>query len=1398
MVRRLYVLFLIALSLVFTSKLNAQTVITATASGNYTSTAVWGGGVVPSSTSSVVIPSGYTVNIVTSVTCSSFTLSGEADFTVGSKTLTVTNQFYFNSGTLGGAGSGRGLIAGSMYVNGTCTEQGTHFQINGITTINGTLIFQSATGTKTLLGDVNFTSTGALNYAVNETVNCGGNLIMNPGSAITGTVAGTMSVTSNFSVATGGTVSIGLSSLTVTSGTTQINGAILFTSTSGTKSFKTVNVASTGSILYNAGETVAASGDLNCTGGATLGGGSATGIITVGGNFNVLTGGNTTLNGVTMTVTGNVTIAGSGELVSSSGTNIIKVAGNWASSSTATTDFSPGTNSTVTFNGGSAQTVSTTCTSGLTFYNLTCSNSSGVTLSGGAGAGNLNINSGGTITTTGGLFTASGNFVPSASGTVTIAGTGSLTVSGTTAINNVLKYTGACITTITGSVTIGASGEIYSTAAATINMSNNLSMTSGSIIDASSSANSPIVKVSGTLSTATGTVTLGNCGITVTGTTTVNGQLLFSQTGGSPTFKGDVTVANGGSILFSAAQTVVMNGQLNSNGSSTIGGGSAVGTITVTSNFNAGPSSTGTVTLGGLKMTIGGNITIASGSVLDGSNSNNTISLKGNWASSSASTDFVPGTNTITFNGSTAQTITTAIATGETFYGLTCSNTAGLTVSGGAGSGNLNISGGGTITNSAAADFITVTGNFITPSGSGITVAGTGSLTVNGTSNIQNLLTFSGASYTTLTGSVSIAASGEIYSTSTPTISMGNNLSMLSGSSLNANTASNFATINVSGTLTTATGTVTFGTVTTNITGTSAINGELLFNSTGGTPTFIGDVTVAAGGSILFSATQSIYMNGQLNAVGTCTIGGGSVGTISVTSNFNSQTSGTVTLAGVTLTIGGNLTIQGSSMLDLSTNNNSITLAGNFTGTSSASPDFVSGNNTFTFNGSSGSQTISTMAGSETFYGLTLSNTYGTAPQIILSNNINVSNSLVFTSGTAPIVNLSGNTLTLGTSAASAAAAGTLTHTGLATNGYLYGGTFTRWFYKTAITLPTNSTGLFPIGWSGDFCPFWLGYTSNLSTGGTVSALFTYGNPTGDISLNPQAGSPAPHGIKDNSWGDTVYALSNSTWAISTANSFASNGSTISMRYGGGSSTFGTNTTTDIAAEVNGNIGLGTFAASTSASVSYEVNRTALSTANLGNSWRIGTTNTDNSPLPIELLNFNAVPTGEKVDLQWETRTEVNNAYFTIEKSKDGVNFTKLIDVPGAGNSTSYKDYAETDYQPYSGTSYYRLKQTDNNGNTTYFNIVPVTFNPSQSIVVYPNPLTASEKLNISLSGFQNQEVVVVLQDMQGREFLSTVLLSEANDKIFVIDDTQSLTAGTYIVTATSNDKIYNYKLIVK
>jgi hypothetical protein len=358
--------------------------------------------------------------------------------------------------------------------------------------------------------------------------------------------------------------------------------------------------------------------------------------------------------------------------------------------------------------------------------------------------------------------------------------------------------------------------------------------------------------------------------------------------------------------------------------------------------------------------------------------------------------------------------------------------------------------------------------------------------------------------------------------------------------------------------------------------------------------------------------------------------------------------------------------------------------------------------------------------------------------------------------------------------------------------------------YQLAST--TGTTLNFPVGASPDCRPMALTLLHGTTSLYNYTAQLYDGNPW--TAMGSSSSSQMPSTV------DTISAIH--YWTINRTDASGTSQPTLDLSgnqtiklffgtndqvfEGGNSLTIVKNTAATPASwiDIGGTSSLGNFTSAQTGSVSSTSSPSAF---NSFSTFSLGSKTVGWNPLPIELLSFSAVPNGDKVDIKWETITETNNAYFTVEKSKDGVNFTKLIDVPGAGNSTSYKDYAETDYQPYSGTSYYRLKQTDNNGAFKYFTIVPVTFiaDGQQSIVLFPNPMIENASiLSVNVNGYKGQEVVVVLRDIQGKEFLSKVLLSEDDNHVFTIEGTTLLPVGAYIVTASSNNKIYNYKIIVK
>jgi hypothetical protein len=108
----------------------------------------------------------------------------------------------------------------------------------------------------------------------------------------------------------------------------------------------------------------------------------------------------------------------------------------------------------------------------------------------------------------------------------------------------------------------------------------------------------------------------------------------------------------------------------------------------------------------------------------------------------------------------------------------------------------------------------------------------------------------------------------------------------------------------------------------------------------------------------------------------------------------------------------------------------------------------------------------------------------------------------------------------------------------------------------------------------------------------------------------------------------------------------------------------------------------------------------------------IGATGAGPNILPITLLSFSAKAEKGKVRTEWITASETNNDYFTIERSKDGRDWEKIGTVDGAGNSTSELTYRFADERPYSGISYYRLRQTDFDGESSLSEVRSVEIAP--------------------------------------------------------------------------------------
>lgn len=178
-----------------------------------------------------------------------------------------------------------------------------------------------------------------------------------------------------------------------------------------------------------------------------------------------------------------------------------------------------------------------------------------------------------------------------------------------------------------------------------------------------------------------------------------------------------------------------------------------------------------------------------------------------------------------------------------------------------------------------------------------------------------------------------------------------------------------------------------------------------------------------------------------------------------------------------------------------------------------------------------------------------------------------------------------------------------------------------------------------------------------------------------------------------------------------------------------------------------------------------------------GARFTLGTTDLGVTPLPIELLSFQAQLLSDRsVELQWATATEWNNDFFTVERSTDLDTWSAIATVAAVGHSNALVEYTTSDAAPLQGANYYRLRQTDEDGTSTTSSVevVELKGNPELDLRVFPNP--TSGVLYISTSCQEAGPMEVSVLDDQGR--MVKVMFYESGTAVDLAD----LANGTYIV----------------
>lgn len=181
--------------------------------------------------------------------------------------------------------------------------------------------------------------------------------------------------------------------------------------------------------------------------------------------------------------------------------------------------------------------------------------------------------------------------------------------------------------------------------------------------------------------------------------------------------------------------------------------------------------------------------------------------------------------------------------------------------------------------------------------------------------------------------------------------------------------------------------------------------------------------------------------------------------------------------------------------------------------------------------------------------------------------------------------------------------------------------------------------------------------------------------------------------------------------------------------------------------------------------------------------------------LPIELISFDATVTANQVNFKWVTASEFNNSHFTIERFDASDKFFEVTTLPGNGTTNQTTIYEASDFSPVTGKNYYRLKQTDFDGQFSYSDIVMVEFTGViDQLSVYPNPL-ASEELTIDVRDLKPEDVVrVQIIDSKGVEVFQAVYNTSKVGFARGLVNSNLLQPGIYYVKAGAHAR----KLVVE
>ncbi len=189
----------------------------------------------------------------------------------------------------------------------------------------------------------------------------------------------------------------------------------------------------------------------------------------------------------------------------------------------------------------------------------------------------------------------------------------------------------------------------------------------------------------------------------------------------------------------------------------------------------------------------------------------------------------------------------------------------------------------------------------------------------------------------------------------------------------------------------------------------------------------------------------------------------------------------------------------------------------------------------------------------------------------------------------------------------------------------------------------------------------------------------------------------------------------------------------------------------------------------------------------------------NDAPLPVELVSFNASDKNNTVALDWKTASEIDNDFFSVERSSNGVDFFEIGQVAGNGTTNELQRYDYVDKSPLNGVSYYRLRQVDFDGAFEYSPVASVNISlASFAFNVYPNPIEGGHA-TIEMQNVGEGDASISVYNSVGKVVLNKTVVLNPNQALkYDLAFERNIPTGIYIVEVRSGQNRYIRKVVIQ